>query len=162
MNKIRKYLIHLLGGVTEEELNWSIKYAVRRTGASVADAILLFMKNCNGLHADEWCKKVYGNTCKIHERAAKKLEEFPCDGNNDNNDFNDYNKGKQLTTEPEAWIARDKDGRLFLYPRKPEKNVVQWTLPDIGFDFIRLGRESFPEIQWSDDEPTRVSITIKK
>ena len=53
MNKIRKYLIHLLGGVTEEELNWSIKYAVRRTGASAADAILLFMKNCNGLHTDE-------------------------------------------------------------------------------------------------------------
>ena len=64
--------------------------------------------------------------------------------------------------EIELWAARDKDGRLFLYPSKPEKNVVQWTLPDIGFDFIRLGRESFPEIQWSDEEPTRVSITIKK
>lgn len=76
MNKIRKYLIHLLGGVTEEELNWSIKYAVRRIGASAADAILLFMKNCNGLHADEWCKKVYGNTCKIHERAAKNLKVY--------------------------------------------------------------------------------------
>lgn len=76
MNKIRKYLIHLLGGVTEEELNWSIKYAVRRTGASATDAILLFMKNCNGLHADEWCKKVYGNTCKIHERAAKNLKVY--------------------------------------------------------------------------------------
>lgn len=76
MNKIRKYLIHLLGGVTEEELNCSIKYAVRRTGASAADAILLFMKNCNGLHADEWCKKVYGNTCKIHERAAKNLKVY--------------------------------------------------------------------------------------
>ena len=76
MNKIRKHLIHLLGGVTEEELNWSIKYAVRRTGASAADAILIFMKNCNGLHADEWCKKVYGNTCKIHERAAKNLKVY--------------------------------------------------------------------------------------
>ena len=76
MNKIRKHLIHLLGGVTGEELNWSIKYAVRRTGASAADAILLFMKNCNGLHADEWCKKVYGNTCKIHERAAKNLKVY--------------------------------------------------------------------------------------
>lgn len=76
MNKIRKYLIHLLGGVTEEELNWSIKYAIRRTGASAADAMLLFMKNCNGLHADEWRKKVYGNTCKIHERAEKNLKEY--------------------------------------------------------------------------------------
>ena len=94
MNKIRKYLIHLLGGVTEEELDWSIKYAVRRTGASAADAMLLFMKNCNGLESDEWCKKVYGYTCVIHERAAKSLEEFLHNGNNENNDFNDYNKGK--------------------------------------------------------------------
>lgn len=94
MNKIRKYLIHVLGGVTEEELNWSIKYAVRRTGYAAADAMLLFMKNCNGMHADEWCKKVYDNTCKIHERAAKKLEEFLLNGNNDNIDYNDYNKGK--------------------------------------------------------------------
>ena len=94
MNKIRKYLIHLLGGVTEEELGWSIKYAVRRTGASAADAMLLFVKNCHGLQPDEWCKKVYDNTCKIHERAAKKLEEFLLNGNNDNIDYNDYNKGK--------------------------------------------------------------------
>ena len=94
MNKIRKYLIHLLGGVTEEELNWSIKYAVRRTGASAADAMLLFMKNCHGLHPDEWYKKVYGYTCVIHERAAKKLEEFLHNVNNDNIDYNDYNKGK--------------------------------------------------------------------
>lgn len=94
MSKIRKYLIHLLGGVTEERLNWSIKYAVRRTGASAADAMLLYMKACYGLHPDEWCKKVYGNTCKIHERAAKNLEEFLKNGNNDNNDYNDYNKGK--------------------------------------------------------------------
>ena len=94
MNKIRKYLIHLLGGVTEEELNWSIKYAVRRTGASAAEAMLLYMKTCYGLEPDEWCKKIYDNTCKIHERAAKKLEEFLFNGNNDNIDYNDYNKGK--------------------------------------------------------------------
>ena len=98
MKKIRKYLIHLLGGVTEEELDWSIKYAVRRTGASAADAMLLYMKACYGLEPDEWCKKVYGNTCKIHERAAKKLEEFLHNGNNDNNDYNDYNNNYRTNT----------------------------------------------------------------
>ena len=76
MNKIRKYLIHLLGGVTEEELNWSIKYAVRRTGASAADAVLQYVKSCHGLHADEWCKKVYDYALKTRERAAKNLKEF--------------------------------------------------------------------------------------
>lgn len=76
MNKIRKYLIHLLGGVTEEELNWSIQYAIRRTGASAADAMPLYMKTCYGLKPDEWCKKVYDYALKTRERAAKNLEEY--------------------------------------------------------------------------------------
>ena len=76
MNKIRKYLIHLLGGVTEEELDWSIKYAVRRTGAYAADAMLLYMKTCYGLKSDEWCKKVYDYVHKTHERAEKELAAF--------------------------------------------------------------------------------------
>ena len=76
MNKIRKYLIHLLGGVTEEELNWSIKYAVRRTGYAAADAMLLFMKNCNGMHADEWCKNVYGTLAKFMSERRKVSKSF--------------------------------------------------------------------------------------
>ena len=76
MNKIRKYLIHLLGGVTQEELNRSIKYAISRTGASAAEAMLLYMNSCYGLKPDEWCKKVYENTSKIHERAVKNLKEL--------------------------------------------------------------------------------------
>ena len=80
MNKIRKYLIHLLGGVTEEESDLAIKYAIGKTGASAAEAMLQLVKNCHGLHPDEWCKKVYGYTCEIHERAEKRLEEFLHDG----------------------------------------------------------------------------------
>lgn len=64
--------------------------------------------------------------------------------------------------EIEAWAARDKNGRLYLYLRKPEKNVEQWALPDLGVDFIRLGRESFTEVQWTDEEPTKVKIKIEK
>lgn len=76
MNKIRKYLIHLLGGVTEEESDLAIKYAVRRTGASAAECMLLYMKTCYGLKSDEWCKKVYDYTCETHERAEKELAAF--------------------------------------------------------------------------------------
>ena len=76
MKRIRKYLIHLLGGVTEEESNREIKYAIRRTGAAAADAMLLYMKNCNGLHPDEWCKKVYDYTLKTRDRAEKELAAF--------------------------------------------------------------------------------------
>ena len=61
--------------------------------------------------------------------------------------------------EMEAWAARDMDGKLFLYRDKPIKDKFVWYSP--GFS-LALGRTSFPEIKWSDDEPTKVSITIKK
>lgn len=64
--------------------------------------------------------------------------------------------------EIELWAARDKDGKLFLYLRKPEKKFGLWVMPDLGIDYIKLGRELFPEVQWSDKEPTRVKITIEK
>ena len=61
--------------------------------------------------------------------------------------------------EMEAWVARDKDGKLFLYRDKPIKDKFIWYSP--GFSLV-LASASFPEIKWSDDEPTKVSITIKK
>ena len=76
MKRIRKYLIHLLGGVTDEEALFGIQYAIRRTGAGAAGAMLQYMKNCNGLQTDEWCKKVYDYTREIHERAEKELARF--------------------------------------------------------------------------------------
>ena len=76
MNKIRKYLIHLLGGVTEEESDLAIKYAIGKTGASASKCVLLYMKNCYGLRPDEWCKKVYDYVHKTHERAEKELAAF--------------------------------------------------------------------------------------
>lgn len=76
MNKIRKYLIHLLGGVTEEYCDRKIDYFTSVERVNAINSVLLMMERCYGLKPDEWCKKVYGNTCKIHERAAKKLEEY--------------------------------------------------------------------------------------
>ena len=42
---------------------------------------------------------------------------------------------------------------------KPIKDKFVWYSP--GFSLV-LASASFPEIKWSDDEPTKVSITIKK
>ena len=61
--------------------------------------------------------------------------------------------------EIESWAARDMDGKLFLYRDKPIKDKFIWYSP--GFSLV-LASASFPEIKWSDDEPTKVSITIKK
>ena len=61
--------------------------------------------------------------------------------------------------EMELWAARDMDGKLFLYRDKPIKDKFIWYSP--GFSLV-LASASFPEVKWSDDEPTKVSITIKK
>ena len=60
--------------------------------------------------------------------------------------------------ELEGWVARDEDGRLFLFLIEPQKAIGQW----IGSRYIRLGSAFFPEVQWSDKEPTKVKITIEK
>ena len=61
--------------------------------------------------------------------------------------------------EIESWAARDMDGKIFLYRDKPLKDLTVWYSP--GFSLV-LASASFPEVKWSDDEPTKVSITIKK
>ena len=58
-----------------------------------------------------------------------------------------------------AWVARDKDGTLYLYLAKPRRHQSKWV-PNICADFAELSRESFPEVKWEDEEPTEVSITI--
>lgn len=65
-----------------------------------------------------------------------------------------------------AWVARDEDGSLFLYivDVKPRKSQSKW-MPDGCSDLIELielSRELFPEVKWEDEEPTEVSITIKR
>ena len=61
--------------------------------------------------------------------------------------------------EIELWAARDMDGKLFLYRDKPIKDKFVWYSP--GFSLV-LASASFPEVKWSDDEPTKVKITIEK
>ena len=61
--------------------------------------------------------------------------------------------------EIESWAARDMDGKIFLYRDKPIKDKFIWYSP--GFSLV-LASASFPEIKWSDDEPTKVKITIEK
>ena len=59
----------------------------------------------------------------------------------------------------EAWAARDMDGKIYLYRYKPIKDKFVWYSP--GFH-LALASASFPEVQWSDEEPTKVKITIEK
>ena len=59
------------------------------------------------------------------------------------------------------WLARDKDGDLAMYENKPFKDKLadQWTF---GGWFEILPEDWFPEVQWSDEEPTKVKLIIDK
>lgn len=61
--------------------------------------------------------------------------------------------------EIELWVARDKSGTLYLYRNKPTKDKFEWY--SLGLSLV-LTSASLPEVKWSDEEPTKVKITIEK
>ena len=65
--------------------------------------------------------------------------------------------------EIEAWLVRDEDNTLMLViSAKPVKWFqIAWDHPPNGTS-MELDSELFPEVQWSDDEPTKVKIIVKK
>ena len=71
MNKIRKYLIHLLGGVTGEEHQQEVSYYFKAAIADELRQIKWKMEGCYGQPAEEWCKNIYEYTCKRCEEASR-------------------------------------------------------------------------------------------
>ena len=69
--------------------------------------------------------------------------------------------GKLTTKGIEMWLARDKDDRLHVYRgEKPKRFLKTWSI--LSFDVSPLPRQWFPEVQWSDNEPTKVKLVIEK
>ena len=60
----------------------------------------------------------------------------------------------------EAWVARDKNGMLYLYLAKPKKYKSKWY-PNIRSDYFEIDRKLFPEVKWEDEEPTELAFTVK-
>ena len=63
--------------------------------------------------------------------------------------------------EQEMWLARDKDGTLWLFTQKPSKLKDRWA-GILSTRRCELPRTMFPEVKWSDDEPTKVKLIIDK
>lgn len=57
-----------------------------------------------------------------------------------------------------AWVARDEDGMLFMYTAKPKKKSFFWHAPEVGY--VKLDDNLFPEVQWTDEEPKEVKLSI--
>lgn len=62
----------------------------------------------------------------------------------------------------EMWIARNENNSLVLYiGDKPIKDDEEWMSPFYGEE-IALNNLLFPEVKWSDTEPTKVKLEIAK
>ena len=60
------------------------------------------------------------------------------------------------------WLTRDKDESLFLsVGDKPTKRKIDWAIPFYSLCY-EIDYTLFPEVQWSDEEPTKVKIIIDK
>ena len=63
------------------------------------------------------------------------------------------------------WIARDYNNSLFVYRSKPKKDTIHGVWEAQNFDFFQIYDESnkwaFPNVKWSDDEPTEVKLVKK-
>lgn len=62
------------------------------------------------------------------------------------------------------WIARDKDGDLWLFSGEPTKREDVWGNKQgyFGRSILQLSADLFPDVQWEDDEPTEVELKIVK
>ena len=60
------------------------------------------------------------------------------------------------------WVARDKNGELYLYEFKPSKREIDGTWYDWDngdrYGIIRLSRGLFPNVIWEDEEALDVEV----
>ena len=62
------------------------------------------------------------------------------------------------------WLARDENGDLWMYKREPLKypHWGFWGMGNNPCEQIKLSSNLFPEVKWSDEEPTKVKLEIVK
>ena len=63
----------------------------------------------------------------------------------------------------EMWLARDANNDLYFFIDKvpPKKKREKWTGRTFS-TIIEIPKRHFPEVQWTDDEPTKVKLEMVK
>lgn len=61
-----------------------------------------------------------------------------------------------------AWVTKDKDGDIFIYSEKPEKESTIWVNSGFCLPITEsaLGEDVNPK--WEDDEPIEVKLKIER
>lgn len=57
------------------------------------------------------------------------------------------------------YIARDKNGDLWLFKKKPQKQKAGFWSVEVIMDVItQLPKQIFPEVKWEDEEPRELIL----
>ena len=61
------------------------------------------------------------------------------------------------------YVAREKDGDLYLFLTRPVKDdrLNTWLSEDYFRYWIKIDPSLFPEVKWKDEEPTEVELVKK-
>ena len=59
------------------------------------------------------------------------------------------------------WIARDEDGSLFLYDKKPYKYGSFWKYKSAYIE-LDIYKHLFPCMKWGDDEPWEIAQLLER
>lgn len=66
---------------------------------------------------------------------------------------------KRLRSDDYDYLARDENGELWTHSYYPTKQGNKWR----SISYVkRIYNDNFPEIQWTDDEPTKISELLAK
>lgn len=74
MKKIKNFIIHALGGVTEEEKDLEFYEMAVKTRQYEMRLCRLYLESMNGKEADEWCRNAYDYVCKRIEFLKQDTE----------------------------------------------------------------------------------------
>ena len=66
-----------------------------------------------------------------------------------------------IVSSKRLWIARNKDGSLYMFDIRPSKNNEGiWIFGEQQYHSIKLPQTWFNSVKWEDDEPRRLSLAL--
>lgn len=69
---------------------------------------------------------------------------------------------QQLKRDGFEWLARDKNSELLAFKGTPKKYETAEFWSTYEDDFSLIKNDNFPEIKWTDDEPTSIESAIER
>lgn len=71
-----------------------------------------------------------------------------------------HDKLKASLTIGLNWIAKDGDGKIYVYDSKPNKGFTCW-IGDNNKNYIRIKTFELPFIKWEENEPRKIEELLK-